>query len=115
VKRFLPGLFVWTIVALAAGRGYAAVTAAAVSGTVRDMHGTPQMGTLVELLSGDATVIVSAFSDAHGRYIMPTVVPGKYQLRASAAFFVPVLRNNLRLTAGTQSIVNLTAGAAPAG
>jgi hypothetical protein len=111
VKRFLPGLFVWTIVALAAGRGYAAVTAAAVSGTVRDMHGTPQMGTLVELLSGDATVIVSAFSDAHGRYIMPTVVPGKYQLRASAAFFVPVLRNNLRLTAGTQSIVNLTMSA----
>jgi hypothetical protein len=92
-------------------RPCAAAVAAAISGTVRDVHGTPQMGTLVELLSADATVISSAFSDSHGRYLMPTVRPGSYQLRASAAFFVPVLRNHLRLEAGTQSIVNLTMSA----
>ncbi len=111
MKRIVPVVLVWMMVASGAGRSYAAVTAAAISGTVRDVHGTPQMGTLVELWSSDATIIASAFSDAHGRYIMPTVIPGKYQLRASAAFFVPVLRNNLRLTAGTQSIVNLTMSA----
>jgi hypothetical protein len=96
------------IVAWAARQGHAAVTAAAVSGTVRDLHGTPQMGTLIELLTPDATVIGSASSDQHGRYIIPTVAPGRYELRATAAFFAPVLRTNLRLQAGTQSIVNLT-------
>jgi hypothetical protein len=99
---------VCVIVACVAGQGHAAVTAAAISGTVRDLHGTPQMGTLVELLSSDASVIGSALSDGHGRYIIPTVNPGKYELRATAAFFAPVLRTNLRLQAGTQSIVNLT-------
>jgi hypothetical protein len=81
---------------------------AAISGVVRDAHGTAQMGALVELLGADFSTIATAFSDQHGRYIMPTVVPGHYQLRATAAFFMPTLRNNLRLQAGTQAIVNLT-------
>ncbi len=56
----------------------------------------------------DASTIAVAFSDDHGRYLLPSVVPGRYQLRASAAFFMPTLRNNLRLQPGVQSIVNLT-------
>lgn len=82
--------------------------AAAVAGTVRDVHGTPQMGALVQLLAADATVITTALSDIHGRYIMPSVAPGQYQLRATAAFFMPVQRGNLRLRPGAQSVVNLT-------
>ncbi len=96
---------------LTAQRGWTAPVAAAVSGTVRDVHGTPQMGALVELLRADATTVASAMSDDHGRYILPAVVPGKYELRATAAFFVPALRDNIRLQAGAQAIVNLTMSA----
>ena len=81
---------------------------AAVSGIVRDVHGTPQMGALVELLTADATSVASALTDDHGRYILPSVNPGKYELRASAAFFVPAHRSNVSLHAGAQAIVNLT-------
>jgi hypothetical protein len=81
---------------------------AAISGVVRDAHGTPQMGALVELLGADLSIVASALSDQHGRYIMPTLVPGHYQVRATAAFFMPTLRSNLRLQAGAQAIVNLT-------
>jgi hypothetical protein len=84
--------------------------AAAISGVVRDAHGTPQMGALVELLRANATIAV-AFSDAHGRYILPTVVPGQYQMRATAAFFLPALRSNVHLQGGVQTIVNLTMSA----
>jgi hypothetical protein len=75
---------------------------------VRDSHGTPQMGALIELLTADASMVASALTDDHGRYIIPAVLPGKYQLRASAAFLVPVTRGNLRLQAGAQAVINLT-------
>jgi len=95
------------------GRCLAASAAAdaAISGTVRDVHGTPQMGTLVELLGADLSPVASALSDDHGRYIMPDVLPGRYQLRATAAFFVPALRSNLQLHAGAQEIINVTMSA----
>jgi hypothetical protein len=86
----------------------AASTDAAVSGVVRDNHGTPQMGALIELLSADAATVASTLTDDHGRYIIPAVLPGKYQLRATAAFLVPLTRGNLRLQAGAQAVINLT-------
>jgi hypothetical protein len=66
------------------------------------------MGALIELLAGDTSTVASTFTDDHGRYIIPAVLPGKYQLRATAAFLVPVTRGNLRLQAGAQAIINLT-------
>jgi hypothetical protein len=66
------------------------------------------MGALIELLAADAGTVASTFTDDHGRYIIPAVVPGRYQIRASAAFLVPVTRTNLRLQAGAQAIINLT-------
>ena len=84
------------------------LTDAAVSGVVRDAHGSPQMGALIELLTSDATAVASTLTDDHGRYILPSVTPGKYELRATAAFFVPAHRANLSLHAGAQAIVNVT-------
>jgi hypothetical protein len=62
----------------------------------------------VELLSADATPIASTLTDDHGRYIIAAVLPGRYDLRATAAFLIPVTRQNLRLQAGAQAIINLT-------
>ncbi len=81
---------------------------AALSGSVRDAHGVPQMGALVLLLTADATTVATAFTDNHGRYIITAVTPGRYQLKATAAFFVPASRPNVRLQAGAQAVVNLT-------
>ena len=78
------------------------------SGVVRDSHGTPQMGALVVLMNATSSTIASAFTDDHGRYILPSVLPGKYQVRATAAFFAPADKPNIRLAAGAQAIVNLT-------
>jgi hypothetical protein len=66
------------------------------------------MGALIELTRADQGTVATAISDYNGRYIMAMVVPGQYQLHATAAFFIPLLRNDVRLRAGVQSIVNLT-------
>ncbi len=85
-----------------------AVVTPDVSGVVRDAQGTPQLGALVELLGPDASVVARAFTDDHGRYFLYSVVPGSYQLRASAAFLVPVVRGNLRVRSGMRSVADLT-------
>ncbi len=69
------------------------------------------MGALVQLLRSDMSPAATAFSDDHGRYLIGMVMPGRYEIRATAAFFVPYLRNNVRLQPGVQSVVNLTLNA----
>lgn len=117
VLRPIQGLM-WTIVLSVTGLGLVMPVVcaaqgfdAAVAGVVRDASGTPQMGALVELLRIDASVVTSTLTDTHGRYILPAVLPGKYELRATAAFFVPSRRPDLQLHAGTQAVVNLTMNA----
>jgi hypothetical protein len=66
------------------------------------------MGALVELLGPDASVVARTFTDDHGRYRLNAIAPGKYQVRASAAFLVPSLRNDVRLFPGTRAMANLT-------
>lgn len=108
MKRVSPGLVVVLALMVCVGTAHAIPLRAAISGVVRDVHGTPQMGAVVELLTADATTVASALTDDHGRYMIAAVLPGNYELRASAAFFVPIIKNNLMLAAGAQAVLNLT-------
>ena len=104
VKIAFVSLMLLTVaVRVAAGQG-----GAAVSGVVRDAQGVAQLGALVQVVSESSAVLGTAFTDLHGRYLIPHLVPGKYEVRASAALFVPAMRDNLQLRAGAQAVVNLT-------
>jgi Carboxypeptidase regulatory-like domain len=81
---------------------------AAVSGVVRDAQGVAQMGALVQVVASDSALVGTAFTDLQGRYLIVHLLPGKYQVRASAALFIPALRGNLELRSGAQAIVDLT-------
>jgi Carboxypeptidase regulatory-like domain len=97
-----------SLMLLTAAVGIAAGQSAAVSGVVRDAQGVAQLGALVQVVAEDSTVLGATFTDLHGRYLIPRLMPGRYGVRASAALFVPALRDNLQLRAGAQAIVNLT-------
>jgi Carboxypeptidase regulatory-like domain len=99
---FVPLMLLIVAVRLAAAQG------AAVSGVVRDAQGVAQLGALVQVVAENSAVLGTAFTDLHGRYLIPHLVPGKYEVRASAALFVPAMRDNLQLRAGAQAVVNLT-------
>jgi hypothetical protein len=81
---------------------------AAVSGVVRDTQGVAQMGAVVEVLAAGSMSVATAFTDMYGRYRIANLVPGSYQVRATAALFVPAVRRNLRLSTGMRATVNLT-------
>lgn len=84
---------------------------AAISGVVRDVRGVPQMGAVVQILSANAVVRATAYTDLQGRYTVARLLPGSYGVRASAALFLPALRSDLRLQPGHRSVVNLTLSA----
>ena len=77
-----------------------------VTGQVRDASGVPQIGAEVQLLRADLTVIASVYTDSAGRYLISSVFPGRYSVKAMGAWFLPALRENVRVRSNT--VVNLT-------
>lgn len=99
----------WVLVVMAV----AAVPAMAarpgnISGTVRDSRGVPQMGATVEILSQTPAADLIFYTDRKGRFQATDLLPGKYQVKASAASFLPTLRENVALHPGAEMVVNLT-------
>jgi Carboxypeptidase regulatory-like domain len=85
----------------------AAPLSAAVTGVVRDAQGAVQMGALVQVVTGNA-MVGSALTDLHGHYTIANLLPGRYQVKASAALFIPARHANLQLRSGAQAVVDLT-------
>jgi hypothetical protein len=85
-----------------------AVTAGTVTGVVRDTRGAPQIGALVQLVNSDLAVIAQTFTDDHGHYSLPEIVPGIYGVKATASLFLPTLREDLHIAANSKVVVNLT-------
>jgi hypothetical protein len=108
VQRPQVKIAFFSLILLTVAASSAAAQGAAVSGVVRDAQGVAQLGALVQVLAEDSGVLGTAFTDLHGRYLIPHLVPGRYEVRATAALFVPAMRGNLQLRAGAQAVVNLT-------
>ena len=81
-----------------------------VSGLVKDSAGKPQMGVLVEVFNSASASAkpFSTYTDAKGYYTAAGLVPGLYFVKATAAAFLPTVRENVDLRGGTNVMVNLT-------
>ncbi|MGA3082656.1 MAG: carboxypeptidase-like regulatory domain-containing protein [Terracidiphilus sp.] len=77
-----------------------------VSGVVRDSAGIVQIGAEVQLLRPDLSVIASVYTDSSGHFTIQSVLPGRYSVKAMGAWFLPSVRENVRVRANT--VVNLT-------
>jgi hypothetical protein len=77
-----------------------------VSGVVRDSSGVPQIGTEVQLLRSDLTLIKSVYTNSQGKFIISSISPGRYAVKAIGREFLPSLRENVRVHSAT--VVNLT-------
>jgi len=80
--------------------------AGSVSGVVRDSAGVPQIGAVVQLLRPDLTLLAVAYTNSDGWFTIPSVLPGKYTIKAMGTSFLPSLRENVRVR--TTTVVNLT-------
>ena len=105
MKRFAQFACFATLIALVSAPVYGAGPAS-VSGLVRDSAGVPQIGAEVQLLRADLSVATSVYTDSKGRFLMRSVMPGRYGVKAICSSFLPSLRENVRVHSST--IVNLT-------
>ncbi len=86
---------------------WAGETSGAISGFVRSASGAPQMGAMVEVL-GPAAQALTVFTDEHGFYSVPALLPGLYNIKATATAFLPTVREGLALRPGSKLLINLT-------
>jgi hypothetical protein len=93
------------LIALGTAPVFGAATAS-VSGYVCDSSGVPQIGATVQLLRSDLSVVTSVYTDSKGRFVIASLLPGHYALKAMGPSFLPSLRDNVRIRRGT--VVNLT-------
>jgi Carboxypeptidase regulatory-like domain len=77
-----------------------------VSGVVRNSAGVPQIGAIVQLLRPDFSVIAIVYTNDKGQFSIPSVVPGRYAIKAIGTSFLPSMREDVRIRRGT--VVNLT-------
>lgn len=114
---WMPALFLaLTLPVCSQTTGRGQLQGAVLTGMVQDAHGSPQAGALVQLVvtrsdnsfDGMMNAAAAVLTDNRGRYTFSRVMPGQYQVRATAALFLPALRDNLKLGAGTRTVVNMT-------
>jgi len=105
--------FFLTVVSLALP-AWCASGSGTISGVVRDSSGVPQMGAAVELLPEvgagliqPAAQALKAFTDGRGFYTIAKLLPGNYSLKVSAPYFLPTLRESIRLHPGTRLTVDV--------
>lgn len=99
----LAGFAVLLVIAAAPAFGAAA---ASVSGVVRDSAGQPQIGAEVQLLRSNLSVVASVYTDDSGRFVISSLVPGSYALKAMGPYFLPAMREDVRVRGAV--VVNLT-------
>jgi hypothetical protein len=77
-----------------------------VTGVVCDSAGTPQIGAVVQLLRPDLSVVANVSTNERGRFLIASILPGRYALKAMGTSYLPSLRENIRVRSTT--VVNLT-------
>jgi len=85
----------------------AADNPASISGYVHNSGGVPQMGAVVEIVGSGANFL-QVFTDESGFYSATGLRSGFYNIRVSAASFLPTLRDRVELRPGANLVLNLT-------
>lgn len=96
------------LVVLFAGTSVFAANVGAISGTVKDSNGVPQLGAAVEVFTSAAALGATVFTDERGFYSADNLAPGTYQIKVTAVSFLPAFRENVTLRAGMRVLVNVT-------
>ena len=98
----------WLVVLLGATLPVCAATTGSISGVVKSADGTPQMGAMVEVLAAGTLQPIVAFTSQAGSFHVPSLTPGTYRLKVTAASFLPSLVENLAIRSGGRAVINIT-------
>jgi hypothetical protein len=110
MKRLLSAgsavFFFLTLVAVSSTHLYAQATAT-ISGTVTDTSGAAIPAADLQITNTGTAISQNVQSDDQGRYRVPDLIIGDYQIRASKMGFSTVVRAGITLTVGASPVVDL--------
>src|SRR5262245_31043122 len=96
------------IVVVGVNRLDAQVRTATISGTATDSSGAVLVGAKIVVKNLGTGITQSAITDSQGRYSIPDLPVGGYEVRASATGFQTVVRTGITLTVGGQPVADFT-------
>jgi len=77
----------------------------AIEGTVNDKNASPLAGVKVSSRRAANGMTVSVYTDARGRFTIPNLAPGSYQVVFESASYQPTVYRTLSLNAGARGVV----------
>jgi carboxypeptidase family protein/TonB-dependent receptor-like protein len=89
-------------------RAAAAQTTGTISGVVHDAGGGVLPGVAVTVTSAATALTRTAVSGAEGRYVVPALPPGTYEVRAALAGFKPQVQRGIELAVSETVAINVT-------
>src|SRR6202048_4045112 len=85
---------------------YPQVVGATLSGTVTDQSGAVIPNTQISIKNVATGVTRTVTTDAAGFYTAPNLLPGTYELTATASGFSAEVQTGIMLTVGAQQVLN---------
>ena len=76
-------------------------------GEVRNATGVVQMGAVVSLYNRYDELLRRGLSNQDGKFVFDSLAPDVYSIRVSLASFVPALRRNISVLAGSESLLKI--------
>ncbi len=110
IRRAILGAALGACLVSAAGwnRLFAQGTTATILGTVTDMSGAAVPGATVAVKNTGTGLSQTIATDPDGRYRVPDLGVGSYEVQASQSGFSTVVHRGITLTVGTQSVVDFS-------
>lgn len=79
-----------------------------ISGVVTDATGAVVPGAKVSVTNVSQGISRAATTDEAGRYNMPALIPGPYEIEARMQGFQKEIRKGVQLTVGMNAVINLS-------
>src|SRR5437870_1562734 len=87
---------------------FSQVSTGTISGVVQDSSGAVIAGATVTVRNVDTGAARTLASDEGGRYVVPVLPVGNYEVRGQQTGFQTEIRNGIVLTVGREEVINLT-------
>lgn len=80
----------------------------ALTGSVRDNAGTPQMGAVVQLFNKFDRPIERTLTNTVGEFAFQALLPDVYSIRVTLSSFMPALKRNITIQPGSTSVLAIS-------
>src|SRR3984893_4816299 len=95
------------VILLVSARIYPQVVGGTLSGTVTDQSGAVIPDTQISIKNTATGVTRTVTTDPAGFYTAPNLLPGTYEITATASGFATEVQKGITLTVGAQQVLNL--------